>query len=518
MPEHFAGVPQHSSWKFSMGLSFVELLILGFMLAGVAWAVASRGKHRANGSPRRTWWPVLLLIPLLLVPLLFVGMFTARSSVHHTPPPPAEIHAFQHDFGSHVSFESHRQAIDRARKEAQQRLAEAQTEVLRAQQQVAGQARANLTQIAHAKRTAECALDEAVSAPLRMLYGTMDLDALIELREAPKIDLSSEPAEAPLPPAPPQPVVAAPRSARSMTAVAVVNESDAEKSDEGGKLPDVTQQEDATNTGDVAAKVAVVAAEVENNEADVSKTASTPVEAEPGDVPPELSEPPASIATPAPKPKPLPEWVDDEPGPEAPNSWREVIVTDEYATTEECRQATDILLLLKTADRARSLGDVPFFEADRPSLTFDRGMVRLDDTIIFDKRNRRYWRDDRLQMLQEMGIGIDDVRRSIILDQHMASRESPRSMGTMYKQYTLVEFTPEFSNELRRASNNYLRKERFEMVGAGAGSVLGLLGLVFGLLKIDTWTKGYYSKRLFIGVPAAIIGGFGLLAFFASIN
>jgi hypothetical protein len=39
------------------------------------------------------------------------------------------------------------------------------------------------------------------------------------------------------------------------------------------------------------------------------------------------------------------------------------------------------------------------------------------------------------------------------------------------------------------------------------------LTLVWGLLKIDTATKGYYTKRLFLGVPAAIIGGFLLLMY-----
>ena len=52
------------------------------------------------------------------------------------------------------------------------------------------------------------------------------------------------------------------------------------------------------------------------------------------------------------------------------------------------------------------------------------------------------------------------------------------------------------------------------MVGVGAGSILGLLTLVFALLKIDTWTKGYYTKRLFLGVPAAIIGGLLLMGLF----
>ena len=56
------------------------------------------------------------------------------------------------------------------------------------------------------------------------------------------------------------------------------------------------------------------------------------------------------------------------------------------------------------------------------------------------------------------------------------------------------------------------RTEAFKVVSTGAVLLLGLLGGVFGLLKVDTWTKGYYTKRLFIGLPLAILGLFGLLA------
>ena len=49
--------------------------------------------------------------------------------------------------------------------------------------------------------------------------------------------------------------------------------------------------------------------------------------------------------------------------------------------------------------------------------------------------------------------------------------------------------------------------------GLGAAMVaVGLLGMVYGMLKVDTWTKGYYTKRLFLGVPAAIIGLVTLVA------
>jgi hypothetical protein len=87
-----------------------------------------------------------------------------------------------------------------------------------------------------------------------------------------------------------------------------------------------------------------------------------------------------------------------------------------------------------------------------------------------------------------------------------------RSFGEMLKLYTEIEFTPGVDNELRQHWQISQRRERFAFVGLGASSVLGLLGLAWGLLKVDTWTKGYYTKRLFIGVPLAVIGTFGLYA------
>ena len=88
------------------------------------------------------------------------------------------------------------------------------------------------------------------------------------------------------------------------------------------------------------------------------------------------------------------------------------------------------------------------------------------------------------------------------------------SKDKMKKLWLQIEFTPDVQRELRQLWDAHQRQERFAMVGIGAGSILGLLSLVFALLKFDTWTKGYYSKRLFIGVPVAIIGGWFLLLVF----
>ena len=116
----------------------------------------------------------------------------------------------------------------------------------------------------------------------------------------------------------------------------------------------------------------------------------------------------------------------------------------------------------------------------------------------------------RIHDLQSAGITVPFIHQEIAKDQYFETVD--RSFGPMKKLYTLIEFTPTVDRQLRQCWDAYQRQERFAVVGAGAGGVLGLLGLCYGLLKVDTWTKGYYTKRLFLGVPAAIIGLGTLLA------
>ena len=159
----------------------------------------------------------------------------------------------------------------------------------------------------------------------------------------------------------------------------------------------------------------------------------------------------------------------------------------------------------------------PFTDGQLPSLTFRNGQIIADGQIISHGGGNPEWADYRLYSLRNMGIDIDYVRREIVAKdpKNNESREFvesvERSVGPMKKLFLQIEFTPAIDRELRRHWDARARTERFATVGVGAGSILGLLGLIFGLLKIDTWTKGYYTKRLFIGVPAAIIAGFLLL-------
>jgi hypothetical protein len=123
------------------------------------------------------------------------------------------------------------------------------------------------------------------------------------------------------------------------------------------------------------------------------------------------------------------------------------------------------------------------------------------------------WTEHHLHELQSAGITLDYVHREIAKEEYLETAD--RSFGEMKKLYTLIEFTPSVDRQLRQYWDAFQRQERFAVVGVGASGVLGLLGLCYGLLKLDTWTKGYYTKRLFLGVPAAIIGLGTLLVWIA---
>jgi hypothetical protein len=188
-----------------------------------------------------------------------------------------------------------------------------------------------------------------------------------------------------------------------------------------------------------------------------------------------------------------PDWVKYRPK-RVGKVLREVIVTDEWYTEPECERQRGILLMLKTYEHLQQLVGVG--HEHRP---IKLHMFSGEDEPV----------DSRLQELQSAGITLDYALREIATAEYLETNE--RSVGPMKKLYTLIEFAPGVDDELRRRWDAHQRRERVGMVGMGAGSVFALLGLTFGLLKVDTWTKGYYTKRLFLGVPAAIIGVVTLL-------
>jgi hypothetical protein len=197
-----------------------------------------------------------------------------------------------------------------------------------------------------------------------------------------------------------------------------------------------------------------------------------------------------------------PAWVDEAPK-NIGNVRRQVIVAGDFVTVDECNREADQQLYLVTLNHLKELcGDA---ELDRISVP----MVKLNNGRLQPSASEYAARTFAKSTLNLMGVGIDFIRREIAKKEYVETVE--RSVGPMKQLYVQVEFSPSIDQELRQRWDELRRQNRFAIVGVGAGSLLGLMGLVFGLLKVDTWTKGYYTKRLFFGVPAAIIGLVGLL-------
>ncbi len=176
---------------------------------------------------------------------------------------------------------------------------------------------------------------------------------------------------------------------------------------------------------------------------------------------------------------PKPDWVMNPPK-QIGNVRKFVVTSDPYLTAEECRRDADEKMQNLALNRAAELSGA--------SLSRRTGAASLAD----------------------LGLGGDYVRRELCTDEYIDVIDS--SVGEMRKTYSLVEFNEAQDSLLVDRARSYSRQEGLLDVTLIGGGVLASIGTLFGLLKLDTWTRGYYTKRLFLGVPAAIITVLILLA------
>ena len=102
-----------------------------------------------------------------------------------------------------------------------------------------------------------------------------------------------------------------------------------------------------------------------------------------------------------------------------------------------------------------------------------------------------------------LGIGPDYILREICRDAFTGTVDS--SVGEMKKVHLLLEFDANIDNYLVDAWLRHERQIRFASVGKVAALSLTGLAAIYGLLRFDTWSKGYYSKQLLVGGTLAII-------------
>lgn len=175
-----------------------------------------------------------------------------------------------------------------------------------------------------------------------------------------------------------------------------------------------------------------------------------------------------------------PDWVLAPPK-QIGNVRRIVLASDPFATEDECRRELDEKMQKVVVDRAVELSHVSF-----------RGNRFGDPNLL------------------NLGLGEDYIRRELCTDEFIDVIDT--SVGDMKKSYVLLEFNEAQDALLVDRARAHARREGLVDTTLLAGFLLGGVATLFGLLKIDTWTRGYYTKRLFLGVPAAIIGTLALFA------
>jgi hypothetical protein len=192
------------------------------------------------------------------------------------------------------------------------------------------------------------------------------------------------------------------------------------------------------------------------------------------------------VATAAPRAKSYttgerPDWV-DQPPTLVGKTRRLVVSTDPYVSIEECYAALQDKLRNVVQTRVHEL-------AQAANVGNHTTTPRLD----------------------LMGVSIEYILAELCTQPDYIETVQA-SFGEMKRAHALLEFSEAQDRFLLDRWRDYARVERIEMVGGASAFVVGILGLAFGLLKVDTWTRGYYSKRLFLGVPAAIIAILAMIA------
>lgn len=174
-----------------------------------------------------------------------------------------------------------------------------------------------------------------------------------------------------------------------------------------------------------------------------------------------------------------PAWVDAPPLEiSASGAYQEVVSSGQFAAWKECQTALDAKIALAVGEYLERIDYAP------PGARYGPPLVS------------RAFIDER-----------------IVKELYSERSDSPRA-GEMCEMHALLAFDDATRRELRQSlAERYesgIQADRLLGVGALAGLLLALVGSVYGYLRIDTATKGYYSGYLRIAlflVAITIISG-----------
>lgn len=136
----------------------------------------------------------------------------------------------------------------------------------------------------------------------------------------------------------------------------------------------------------------------------------------------------------------------------------------------------------------------------------------LDREVAFALPAATYELVDTIVGQQGAGVRVDlplhFIRDELIDDQWVGEYESKRfDLLGMKEYYARLKFSEPARQEIRRRYNEAVVQQRLGYAGSMAGFLLLVLATLFGYLRLDTATRGYYSGRLKLAAAATILAG-----------
>lgn len=146
-----------------------------------------------------------------------------------------------------------------------------------------------------------------------------------------------------------------------------------------------------------------------------------------------------------------------------------------------------------------------------PYATEAQAKRALDEALV--KATNEYIADQLGSQLAPTLIRFDarTIKKRFVNEDHQyhdtARYGDP--VGWMHENFAMLEFGPDFRNDLDRRWTKVRATSRLAQTGLVSGGVLLLLSSVFGYFRLDNATRGYYTGRLQFMTAAAILAVVG---------
>jgi hypothetical protein len=98
------------------------------------------------------------------------------------------------------------------------------------------------------------------------------------------------------------------------------------------------------------------------------------------------------------------------------------------------------------------------------------------------------------------------IQDHLVKDRYVQESQSDTpTVGAMLNLYVRLGFDRRIKTQMQRMHGDADIENRLLSVAGGAGAVLLVLGTLFGYLKLDTMTRGYYTRRLQFAAAVVIL-------------